>query len=365
MESIRKSGTLASKERVKRVFAHEEPDRVPINYSANLGIDARLKQYFGLKADDHEGLLRALGVDFRGVGAAYIGPRLHPNVEGRMVDPQWGIRTRWIEHGTGGYWDYCDFPLKYADLEEIEAWPMPSPDDYDYGSMLDMCNQYEEYAIYIGGPGLGDIINSNGMLRGMEQILIDLITDELAGLRLIDRKLDIQLEIMKRTLEIADGKIDFMWTGEDLGTQIGPLIGQELFEKHILPRHQKLIDLAKEYGLPVMLHSCGSSSWAYEAFIKSGIKAVDTLQPEAKNMEPAYLKKHFGGRLVFHGCISTAGPVAFGTKDDVIHNVKETLDIMMPGNGYCFAPTHSLQDNSPVENVIAMYETAHQYGRYV
>ena len=364
MKKIRREEKLTSKERVMRVFAHQEPDRVPINYFANPGIDAKLKKYFGLAKDDNEGLREILGVDFRGVGAPYKGPRLHRPVEGRSVDPLWGIRRRWIEHETGGYWDYCDFPLKDATLEEIQSWPMPSPDDYDYNSVLDMCDKYEQYAIWIGGPGLGDIINSSGMIRSMEQVLIDLITDDPAGLCLIDRRLEIQLEVTRRTLEVARGKIDFMWIGEDLGTQIGPMISKELFRKHILPRHKKFIDLAKVYDLPVMLHSCGSSSWSFDDYIDAGLKAVDTLQPEAKDMSPAYLKKRFGEKLVFHGCISTAGPVAFGTVDQVIENVKETLNIMMPGSGYCLAPTHSLQDNSPVENVVAMYAAVHQYGRY-
>jgi uroporphyrinogen decarboxylase len=152
--------------------------------------------------------------------------------------------------------------------------------------------------------------------------------------------------------------------GEDLGTQISPIISLDLFRKHIRPRHQKFVDLAKSFDLPVMVHTCGSSSWAYEDFIEMGVDAVDTLQPEAVNMSPEYLKKTFGGRLAFHGCISTAGPVATGTPEDVIANVRETLEIMMPGGGYCCAPTHQLQDNSPTENVIAMYETAREYGRY-
>ena len=95
-----------------------------------------------------------------------------------------------------------------------------------------------------------------------------------------------------------------------------------------------------------------------------GIHVVDTLQPEAKDMAPAYLKKTFGDRLAFHGCISTAGPVSFGTVDDVVADCRKTLEIMMPGGGYCFAPTHQLQDNSPTENVLAMYETAWQFGAY-
>ena len=56
-----------------------------------------------------------------------------------------------------------------------------------------------------------------------------------------------------------------------------------------------------------MMHTCGSSSWAYEDFIEMGINVVDTLQPEAKDMAPAYLKKRFGDRLAFHGCISPPG----------------------------------------------------------
>lgn len=365
MKNIRLKETLSSKERVRRVFNFEKPDRIPINYTANLGIDRELKSYFGLDVHDGDGLLEALGVDFRGIAAPYIGPRLHPDIKDRRVDPEFGIRTRWIEHETGGYWDYCDFPLRDADYETIENWPMPSPDDYDYEKIARDCEKYKDYALYLGGAGLGDIINSNGMVRGMEGVLIDLISDDEAGLLLIDRKLDIQLEVMARSLEKAKDSIDFLWMGEDLGTQIGPMISIELFRKHILSRHKKILDLAKSFDIPVMLHSCGSSSWTYEDYIKAGLRAVDTLQPEAKNMEPEYLRDNFGGRLVFHGCISTAGPLAFGSVEEVIADSKKIMDIMMPGFGYCFAPTHAIQDNSPLENVLAMYKTAHEYGRYI
>jgi uroporphyrinogen-III decarboxylase len=91
---------------------------------------------------------------------------------------------------------------------------------------------------------------------------------------------------------------------------------------------------------------------------------VDTLQPEAKDMSPEYLKRTFSGRLAFHGCISTAGPLATGTVEDVVGIVRETLEIMMPGGGYCFAPTHMIQDNTPTENAVAMYDAAHRYGVY-
>jgi uroporphyrinogen decarboxylase len=354
---------MTSKERVLTTLARQAADRVPVDYAANPGIDARLKQHFGLKPDDHEGLRQALGTDFRSVHAPYVGPRLHDDIPERGVKvDNWGIHRCWIEHESGGYWDFCDFPLQNADAEAIAHWPMPNPDHHDYAGVFAQCQRLSNYAVSL--HCFGDLINGNGMLRGMEQTLVDLVTDEPAGLLLADRRFAIQREIARRTLEAAKGQIDILWLGEDLGTQQSPMISMEIFQKHFRPRYQNLVDLGKAFGCRVMIHTCGSSSWAYEDFIEMGIDAVDTLQPEAVNMSPAYLKQTFGGRLAFHGCISTAGPVATGTVAEVVASCRQTLDIMMPGGGYCFAPTHALQDNSPTANVVAMYETAHRFGVY-
>ena len=355
---------LTSKERVRITLARGQADRVPINYFANAGIDRRLKDRYGLGPDDHEGLRRVLDMDFRGVGAAYKGPRLHAEIPDRHVDPMWGWRTRYVEHGSGSYWDFCDFPLKEAHEQAAADWPMPSPDDFDYATIPQACERWKNDGLHVGHAGLACIMNTMGFLRSMEQVFLDLALDEPAGLLLIDRFLAIQLEVVRRELEAARGKVDFMWLGEDLGTIRGPLISMDMFRKHILPRHKPFFDLAKAHGLPVMIHTCGSSSWTYDEYIKMGLSAVDTLQPEAKDMAPEYLKKRFGDRLAFHGCISTAGPVASGTVEETIACCRRTLEIMMPGGGYCFSPTHALQDNSPTENVVAMYDTAHKYGWY-
>jgi uroporphyrinogen decarboxylase len=355
--------SLSSKERVLTAFHHQNPDRVPIDYLTNPGIDRRLKDHFGIAAEDDEGLLQTLGVDFRVVNAPYAGPQLYPQPPGIQTNP-WGAPRRWIEHETGGYWDYIDFPLQHANLEEIEAWPMPSPDDYDYSQIEVACDRFNQFFVVAGGPGFGDVINSTSMIRNMETTLIDLMNDDEACLRWIDRRLEIQLEITRRTIDAAKRKVDMLWMGEDLGTQRGPLISPRLFRKHIRPRLQQYVDLAKSNHLLVMLHSCGSSSWAFEDFIDMGIDVVDTLQPEVKDMQPAYLKATFGKRLAFHGCISTAGAVTYGTPDETIADVRSVLETMMPGGGYALAPTHQLQDNSRVENVVALYQAAREYGSY-
>ncbi len=354
---------MESKQRVLTAFSHQLPDRVPLDYSANPGIDKRLKDHFGLPADDDEGLLQCLGVDFRYVWAPYIGPCLHPDLPGRTVD-LWGIHRRWVEHDSGGYWDYCDFPLRDATLEIAATWPMPDPDHFDYEALARLCTRHKDYCVVAGGAGIGDIINSTGMIRTMEQVLVDLISDDPIGLMYIDRKIAVMLEVTERILDAGRGLIDVFFMGEDLGTQIGPMLSKPLFRRQIRPRLSKFVDLAKSYGLPVMFHSCGSSSWAFDDFVEMGIDIIDTLQPEAKNMQPAYLKSNFGEQLSFHGCISTGGPVAYGTPDDVTQNVIDTLHVMMPGGGYALAPSHSLQDNSPTENVLALYKAALEYGTY-
>ena len=354
---------FSSKDRVLTAIARQQPDRVPIDYAANPGIDRRLKAHYGLGDDDREGLLQALGVDFRGARAAFTGVNRHEQLPDRQVDA-FGIHRRWVEHQTGGYWDLCDFPLREADEEAVASWPMPSADDYDYSTVAADCRSRAHYAVTGGGAGLCCIINTAGFLRGMEQVLIDLATDDPAGLLLIDRRLEHDLQVAARTLEAAKGGIDILVMGEDLGSQFCPLISLGMFRKHIRPRHQRLLDLAKSYGVPVMIHTCGYSSWAYPDYIEMGVSIVDTLQPEATNMSPEHLKATYGDRLAFHGCISTAGPVATGTVEEVTADVHRTLEIMMPGGGYCLAPTHQLQDNSPTKNVVALYDAAKSYGRY-
>ena len=364
---IKAKDKMTSKERVRLTLALEKPDRVPIDYSTNKTVNGRLKAALGLSENaPQDELLEILGVDFRGVGAPYTGPALFPERPGMNVNPEYGFYSRWIENEYGGYDDFCYFPLKDAEPEEIAAFSAPDPDDYDYSVIAAQVRKYKDKAIYVGGAGMPDIINSLGRVMGMEDALVNLQIGDEATLVWLDKKVSSELGRLERQHEAikkAGGEADFIWLGEDLGTQIAPMIGMELFRRVFRPVHQHFVDLAKAYGIPAMIHTCGSSSWSYEEFIDMGIRAVDTLQPEAVNMSPAYLKEHFGGRLAFHGCISTA-QLATLSAEGVERVCKETLETLMPAGGYCIAPTHMIQDNTPVENIVAMYNAAHKYGVY-
>ncbi len=358
--------TMSSKERVRRTFHFEKADRVPIDYETNPTINRKFMAALGFREDERDAFRDALGVDYRAIDAPYVGPKLFPDVPGLNCDPLYGFYSRWVENQFGGYFDFCNFPLKDADEEKIAAFPTPNPDHFDYSAVADRVKKTRGYAIYVGNAGQPDIINSLGRVMGMEDTLVNLQLGDEATLDLMRRKTDFEREKLARLLDAikkAGGEPDFMWLGEDLGTQIAPMISHELFDRVFRPVFQSFVDLAKSHDIPVMIHTCGSSSWVYEKFIEMGIRAVDTLQPEAVDMSPKYLLERFGGRLNFHGCISTAMLASY-TADEITALCRETLALLKPTRGYHFAPTHAIQDNTPVENLVAMYQAAHVYGVY-
>jgi len=201
-------------------------------------------------------------------------------------------------------------------------------------------------------------MGSGEFLQGMENFLIGLVTDDPVTVAILDRLTESFLEFNRRVFESAGGKLDIAWYGDDYGTQNGLLIGAPTWRKHIRPRLAMLIDLAKSHGLKVMLHSCGSVRELIPDLIDVGIDILDTVQPEAAGMDPRQLKQAFGDRMCFHGTISTAGVLANGTPQDVRNEVIDRIDTMAAGGGFCLAPTHTIMPGTPVDNVLAMYETA-------
>ena len=133
MQRIQKAPeTMTARERVRRTFEFEKTDRVTIGYEANAAIHARLCRELGVANNDMESVYQALGVDYRGISAPYVGPELYKAPPERRVDPLEGCVIRWVAHETGGYWDFCDFPLEGADDADFDAFPVPNPDDFDY-----------------------------------------------------------------------------------------------------------------------------------------------------------------------------------------------------------------------------------------
>jgi uroporphyrinogen decarboxylase len=117
--------------------------------------------------------------------------------------------------------------------------------------------------------------------------------------------------------------------------------------------------------LKVLLHSCGSIVPLIPEFIEAGTDALNSVQITADNMDPAVLKREFARHIAFwSGGIGTQTTLAHGSTEDVRGEVKRTLAVFKPGGGYVFTLDHNIQEHIPPEKILAVYETAQEFGSY-
>jgi uroporphyrinogen decarboxylase len=362
---------MTPKERVLNAIAHRETDRVPVHIHLTPEVSARLKAALGGRSPEQTfSDLRFVGPRFRGQlrkPAPNSGvPRSNADVGSglaleRGVDTYdiWGIGYRNVRNEFGAYSEAVDLPwARIKTLEEVEAYPWPSPDDYDYSPMADAAARQADYPIVFGGAGIPDIINSTSRGRGMEQVLMDVASEDPVGLAVIDRRIGFWLEHVRRGLEAGKGKIDILALGEDLGNQNGPMISPRTFDRVFRPRLQKFFDLGKQHGCKVMTHMCGSNRARLPALIEMGLDVYDACQPEPAGMDPEALKRDFGDRLTFCGLVSTQHTLPHGTVSDVRREVEHRIRVVGRNGGYILAPAHCIQPDTPVENVLEVYRVA-------
>ena len=347
---------MTSKERVMAALERSPTDRAPIQIYLTPEIQGKLMRHFGFT--DPEQLLRQLGVDFRGVNPVYRGaPR--PVPAGADFADEWGTGYVMFDHGHGGAYPEPNY-LALANLKtlaDVASYPWPSPDDYDYSRIESDCDKYAAYAVCAGDAGRPDILNGVSRGRGMEQVMIDIMTEDPVGVAIIDKRCDFYYEVSRRTLEAGKGKIDILCIGEDTGNQLGPMFPLEIFDTFFVPRLKRYIDLAHEFGCKAMMHSCGDTSRLQSRFIDMGLDILDAMQPEPEGMRLEALKQRYHGRLAYCGLISTQQTLPFGTVEECRAEARHRLELFKDG-GYIFAPAHCIQADNPVENVLAVFEEA-------
>lgn len=198
-------------------------------------------------------------------------------------------------------------------------------------------------------------------LRGVKQALIDpLINPELTH-RLYEKITDFYLDLNKRCFEEAGDMIDIFMMGEDMGTQNGLLVSPKIFREFIKPYLTKHVQLAKSYGIKVMLHSCGAVRRLIPDFIEMGIDILNPIQVRAVGMNPAELKEEFGDRLSFHGSVDIQRTLPRGSCEEVREEVRGRIRTLGEGGGFILCTTHNIQMDTPVENILAMYDEAKRF----
>lgn len=365
---------MTSRERVFKAINHQEPDRVPMDFFGTDEVKEKLRTHFGLppvRVPNNQtvrfvnpALLDRLQTDFRFVIPEYSGPSLKKFDDGSYIDI-FSCRRVSVANQAGSYEEVLDPPLAHAmTVEDVDAHPWPDPEWFDFSTIKEQCDEFEDKAIVIGSWGTVDFINISSRLRGMEQVLLDIGMKNPVIFRIFDRLSEFFYQYMSRFYDICPEKYIIAFYGDDYGTQRGPTISPQTFREIFMPRWKRHFDLAHKHNLKVMLHSCGSTRMLMPDFIKAGIDILETVQPEAAGMNPQELKQEFGDKLCFHGMISVQQVLPYASPNEVKEVVRERISVMKKRGGYILAPTHNIQPDTPVENIIALYEAGLEYGKY-
>ena len=360
---------MNSKERVLTILAHREADRVPLDFWAEKPVIAGLMRHLNLA--QYEQLLQYLQIDTRYVeGARYIGPDLYRAPDGRWEDI-WGVIRRPVpldqsNPAKGLIQHVIRHPLAQAQtVKDVENHRWPSPDWYEYTIAADTQDK-AQYAVVCGADRLNRTAQFKPAmyLRGIEKLLMDLIVNPKLVEAITERLIHYYLEFNDNIFRRADGKIDIFYMGDDFGTQKGPFISIDMWRRFFKPGFKKFIDHAHSHGIKVMHHTCGSVVDLIPDFIECGLDILQSLQPLAKGMDFKKIKSEYGRDIAFQGGIDIQDVMPFGSAAMVKSEVKRIIETLAPGGGYIVCSSHNLQPDTPLPNILAMYETALEVGRY-
>jgi uroporphyrinogen decarboxylase len=361
---------MNSRERVFMALNFEEPDRVPVDFWISRGSERKLESSLKIST---QALLDAYDVDLRYIeGPKYVGPPLIKSADGST--DIWGVKRKTVTIRLGDgmevYQEVQEAPLASAtSVEEINGYDhWPSADWLDYSEIAAQCEviRNQERIVVFMGDRLNRIaqLKPAMYLRGMEQLLVDMALNPDLAKAILVKIRDFYRSYAERIFDAANGMLDILLTGDDFGSQQGPLISPAMWLEYMGQGFAEYVEIAKSYGVTVMHHTCGSVQPIIPLLIERGLDILQSLQPEASGMDPYGLKAEFGDRLAFHGGISIQRTLPFGTPEEVRNEVRDRVRALAPGGGYILCTAHNIQADTPVENVMALLEAYRAYGRY-
>ena len=182
---------------------------------------------------------------------------------------------------------------------------------------------------------------------------------------LVGRISDFFTEYHRRCFQAVHGLADMTQVTDDFGSQHGLLISPRIFERFYRTPLQRGIDLAHEYGLLVFHHDDGDCRPLLPRLVEMGINILNPIQWRCGNWDLAAVKAQYGSRICFHSAVDNQQTLAFGTPEDVRAEVKRLVETLgCDGTGFIICPCHNLQAITPVENILALYEAAREYGTF-
>jgi uroporphyrinogen decarboxylase len=382
---------MTSRERVLTAINHEEPDRVPLVIGVSNATGIKMKPYraikdiIGVQAPDKH------IYDWPELGTAEIDEetmrRLHSDVRGvldlepeeilkrnRDRDPHSDYIDSWGSGQTetsSGDWFPSVHPLPEArtveELDAYQGWPdMSDPTRIAHvRESAERLAKENQYAI-LATPWLLFPFERAFAMQGMDAFLLNLAMRPDFARALLERIAVYCKQLMGPFLDELGDNVDIIKIGDDLGTDESLMISPRMYREILKPVHADFIRFIKaRTKARVFFHSDGDVAPLIEDFIEIGVDILNPIQTSAGSMSDLpSLKKRFGSNIIFCGGIDTRRILPFGSTEDVRQEVRRVMQILGPGGGCMIGAVHTVLNDVPPENVLAMVDAVEEFGHY-
>jgi uroporphyrinogen decarboxylase len=377
---------MTSRDRVLTSLAHEQPDRVPLVIGTSnttgikMGAYRRLKAHLGIQAPDRyiydwpelgtaaldEETLRRLGADARGVLDRFPEEVYRRNLERPPHAPfidDWG--TGQVEVAPGSWYPGVH-PMKDArTIDAIERYPWPDMDDPSRVAHVraeaERLRQDNEFAV-VGTPWLLFPFERACALQGMDTFLMHMALSPDVARALLRRITSLCRQLMGHFLDACGDRLDVIKIGDDLGTQDRLLMSPAMYRSLLKPFHAEFIAFIRSRTKArVFFHTDGDVFDLVDDLVDIGVDILNPVQTSAGRMANLpELKRRFGKRLSFCGAVDTHRVLPTGTPTEVRDEVRRVIEVLGPEGGYMLASVHTIMDDVPPENIVAMAEAVRE-----
>ena len=339
---------MTPRQRVKLALSHQGTDFTPYSLEFDLNTRARLVELTGDESFD-----RDLVHHFAYVGIGY--PETGARVDRNHYTDAFGVI--WEEAILGELGVVRDPVLKEPSLRGYEFPPSHLPGLFD--GLGERVRQAAESGRWTSW-GIGfSLYERAWSLRGIEGFLLDLVDHPQFAHALLDRICQFNVELIAQACQHP---IDAVRFGDDWGSQRGLIMGPTRWREFIKPRFARMVQTAAAFGKATFLHSDGDIYEIIPDLIEIGLTTLNPVQPDV--MDIYQVKREYGKDIAFHGGVSVQHFLPDSTPEEVRVGVRRLIQEVGAGGGFVIAPTHSLGNDIPPENLLVLLEEfTHQQTR--
>lgn len=345
------------KERVLTAINIKEPDMIPLFVEVVPEVEQKLYEKYNLKGNE---LLTFLGNDIVScaVGVANSWGKIYRD---EAEFDEWEFRWKSVKHSHGTYSEIIYRPLENVTFKDLKKYKMPDPDDVErYYEIIRLKEKFgDKFAVMVDLSCT--IFELSWYLRGMDNLMIDMLTNKKFVNFLMDKILEFYISVAINLSKIG---VDIIWIGDDVGMQTGMIMSPEMFREFLKERYRLLIDEIKRTNknVKIAFHSDGYIMPIINDLIEVGVDILNPVQP--KCMNPAEIKERFGKELCFMGTIDEQETLPFGTTDDLKKEILERITKVGYNGGLILGPTHNVQNDTSIEKVEYFFNYAKEIGKY-